>query len=832
MKQLRSWLLPAYALLLVASHVVSARYLASAGAARPGVEVVGEVIGEAGAPALLLLPGIPGRQSDLDLAAQTWSEFRLVRVDLPGSASAPRGLDDLSLSRQAARLQSWLVEQELDSVHVVGEGLGAALALQLTAQSTNLVESLTLMDGIGVEEKYLLGDHLLNNMLNLAQGSLSWLVHHGVPHFGLIHRLPWHPDVAKSYAQLDLRPLRASLLNFDGPVQLLHNPRGRVVPASVADEHQRIAPQALRISTGGVAAREDPEALSDALSFWRTIESGEGAVLRRADVTPGLLAAASEPYVRQRLVGTAMLGMMLLLIVSMQSSEDLTCIGAGLLVWKGVIGYFPATLGCFIGLLIGDSGLYLIGRYFGGPALRLPPFSWFIDDARVQAQARRFKDNMFGIIFTSRFLPGSRVPVYVGAGMLQTGLLRFLGCLSVAAIVWAPILVGLSAWLGDTFLSWFEDNMHAALFAVVGVIIALYLLLHKGLPLLTWKGRRLALGAWRRFARWEFWPRWKFYPPIAVYILWQMIRHRSVTVMMLANPGMPYGGLVLERKSEIFEGLAGSPGLLPWILLPQTNSLEARMAALAAFRAAEGIDGDIVLKPDIGYRGSGVTMVRDEAGARDCLAAAEVDMIAQPRIRGPEFGVFYMRQPGETTGKVTSITAKDIPQLHGDGEQTIERLILSDDRAVCMAPFFLKRFAERLDEVPAAGTHIPLTDLGTHSMGSLFLDAGHLHSPELEAAVDALIAPYDEVYFGRFDLRVADEAALTRGEGLRIMELNGLTAESTHIYDPRHSLAYGWRTIMAQWRRAFEIASANRERGHEPMTLLPFFALLRIFWKD
>ena len=36
------------------------------------------------------------------------------------------------------------------------------------------------------------------------------------------------------------------------------------------------------------------------------------------------------------------------------------------------------------------------------------------------------------------------------------------------------------------------------------------------------------------------------------------------------------------------------------------------------------------------------------------------------------------------------------------------------------------------------------------------------------------------------------------------------------MYDPEHGVLYAWRTLGQQWRRAFEIGAANRERGLEP----------------
>ena len=52
-----------------------------------------------------------------------------------------------------------------------------------------------------------------------------------------------------------------------------------------------------------------------------------------------------------------------------------------------------------------------------------------------------------------------------------------------------------------------------------------------------------------------------------------------------------------------------------------------------------------------------------------------------------------------------------------------------------------------------------------------------------------------------------------RGEDITILELNGVTSEVTHIYDPAVSLIEAYRALCAQWRLAFEIGAENASRG-------------------
>jgi hypothetical protein len=131
-------------------------------------------------------------------------------------------------------------------------------------------------------------------------------------------------------------------------------------------------------------------------------------------------------------------------------------------------------------------------------------------------------------------------------------------------------------------------------------------------------------------------------------------------------------------------------------------------------------------------------------------------------------------------------------------------------------------------EVPAEGAVIELGALGTHSRGATFLDGNHLRTPELEAEVDRIAQTVEGFYFGRFDLRAPSEEHFTRGEQLKVLELNGVTSEEAHMYDPANGFGKAVRTLSAQWRTAFEIGAVIRDRGGKPLGLV---ALAREVWR-
>jgi hypothetical protein len=66
-----------------------------------------------------------------------------------------------------------------------------------------------------------------------------------------------------------------------------------------------------------------------------------------------------------------------------------------------------------------------------------------------------------------------------------------------------------------------------------------------------------------------------------------------------------------------------------------------------------------------------------------------------------------------------------------------------------------------------------------------------------------------------------------------VLELNGVTSEATHIYDPKNSLFTAYKVLFSQWRIAFEIGEQNRRRNFAPTSLWALAGLLIEFrWRS
>jgi hypothetical protein len=309
------------------------------------------------------------------------------------------------------------------------------------------------------------------------------------------------------------------------------------------------------------------------------------------------------------------------------------------------------------------------------------------------------------------------------------------------------------------------------------------------------------------------------------YVLSLAARHRSLTVFTAANPAIPAGGFIGESKIDILRGL-GPASVARSLFLEETLPAALKIERVEAFRASLERQLPIVVKPDQGQRGSGVIVARTREALHARLAHSCVDTIVQEYVPGLEFGVFYVRRPGELRGRILSITEKRLPSVTGDGRSTLEELILNDADTIGMARFHLRQHAARLQDVPLLAQVVSLGDCGSHCRGARFHDAGGLRTPALERAIDDIAGRFDGFYFGRFDLRVPSREALMRGENITILELNGVTSEVTHIYDPGVSLIEAYRALCGQWRLAFEIGAENAARGARVWSLADVVGLV------
>lgn len=313
----------------------------------------------------------------------------------------------------------------------------------------------------------------------------------------------------------------------------------------------------------------------------------------------------------------------------------------------------------------------------------------------------------------------------------------------------------------------------------------------------------------------EFWPGWAFYTPIVVQWIALGLRYGDFSLPTAANPHITTGGLCGESKSAILNQVRPEGRHL----LCPIATIVARPDGLAdaeAAMAAANLLYPLVAKPDIGCNGTGVRLIDGAAAMRRYLAdfpVGETVLLQELATEPLEAGLFYIRHPDEAVGRLTSVTIKHPPVVTGDGRRTLRALIMADERARLVPHLYLERLAGRLDSVPAAGEPVRLVFVGNHCKGSIFRDGRTLVTPALTEAVDRLAKAVPDFHFGRIDVRFTSTVALRRGSGFRVIEINGVGSEATHVWDPDTRLLDAWRAQFFHYGSAFRIGAANRSRG-------------------
>jgi len=347
-----------------------------------------------------------------------------------------------------------------------------------------------------------------------------------------------------------------------------------------------------------------------------------------------------------------------------------------------------------------------------------------------------------------------------------------------------------------------------------------------GMPPLQHSGRVVSF--------FEFWPLWLMYVPVVFQWLFLAVRHRSLTLPLIANPNLPVAGMVGVGKSEILRQATGNCAevILPWVQHRVGEETVEKQAANIIEQANDhGIQYPFVCKPDIGCRGSGVKLVHNRRQLERYLRAypggTEI-LIQKLATWEPEAGVFYVRSPGESSGRIVSLALKYSPHVVGDGESTLAELIARDCRAGDLQHLYAIRHQANLDDVIERGKAYRLVFSISHCRGAIFRDGEHLITAELTNRIDQLMCEIPEFYYGRLDIKFSSANKLKQGKDLEIVEINSASSESLHIWDRNARLSVALKTLLWQYRTLFGLGALNRNRGYTP----PKISEILNRWRD
>lgn len=133
--------------------------------------------------------------------------------------------------------------------------------------------------------------------------------------------------------------------------------------------------------------------------------------------------------------------------------EDAATVVAAMQAGQGVLPVWLALCALYVGIVLGDLGLYGLGRLsvrIGWLARRLPPH-------RQDAIRGWISGRVFKVVLVSRFLPGLRLPTYTTCGFVGADLRQFTLAVVVATTCWTSLLFAASLKVGQFLM----DHMGA-----------------------------------------------------------------------------------------------------------------------------------------------------------------------------------------------------------------------------------------------------------------------------------------------------------------------------------------------------------------------------------
>lgn len=480
--------------------------------------------------------------------------------------------------------------------------------------------------------------------------------------------------------------------------------------------------------------------------------------------------------------------------------EDLALASSIILIAENKMSLTMAFLACFLGISLGDIAIYMLG--FWATRFKLEKRFHSIRKLRGTLSQMKHSGTLTYSILISRMIPGTRVPTYLAAGFLKYPFWKFVFLTVVSVSAW--VLFALLA--GESLNYLLMDHL------ILSLILFFVLLqfVKSVVPRCIDKWQRRALvHSWRKWLHFEFWPAWIFYIPVIPYYIFLSFKYRSVLIPFYVNPHLRNGGLIGESKWDFIKHLdpQGEHTLTAFLMPKGTDFLSAREMLVE-----HHIEYPFVLKPDVGQRGYGVRIMRDDFDLTEYLLLADFDLVAQSLSSLPqEAGLFYVRHPSEPKGQIFSVTDKKFPIVVGDGVLPLGQLILNDTRARILAPIYFSRFKDQLDVVPEFGQKVVLSECGNHCQGAIFLNGEGLRTESLLAAVEQVVYRLPDFYFGRLDVRYNDVESFKAGH-FEIVEINGAGSEATHIWDAKTSLYEAYATLFQQWSMLFAIGYEMKKK--------------------
>ena len=152
--------------------------------------------------------------------------------------------------------------------------------------------------------------------------------------------------------------------------------------------------------------------------------------------------------------------------------EDITLIAGGYLAYLGLVDVHLVLLISFLGVMLGDSTMFMLGHRYGSAFLRHRFLARFITEhkiARARDRMHRYGNKIF---FIARFLPGLRTPIFFTGGSLHVRFRFFFFYDFFAALISVPVWVYCAYYFGEHIHRVIELGKQAQVVVIVLLVLA------------------------------------------------------------------------------------------------------------------------------------------------------------------------------------------------------------------------------------------------------------------------------------------------------------------------------------------------------------------------
>lgn len=158
--------------------------------------------------------------------------------------------------------------------------------------------------------------------------------------------------------------------------------------------------------------------------------------------------------------------------------EDVPLLAAGILSGLGYVNFWYTLLICFVGVLLGDSIIFFLGKSFGKKLKKTVLFKYLLTEAREIKISAWFNTHGDKSIFFARFAPGLRVAVFFSAGTYKVPFWKFFFFDGFAALISVPVWVWLAYALSSNLEALSErlSTVQSGLYILVAALFVFVIL--------------------------------------------------------------------------------------------------------------------------------------------------------------------------------------------------------------------------------------------------------------------------------------------------------------------------------------------------------------------